>query len=80
MVLHDSRIRDAIIGCWGADTAAGFLHYYCEDEAVVNVCSGGDKLNGFVHLHDLLVGVEVDFELVARLFHLPSAVIEPGRP
>ena len=57
MVLHEARVRDAVIGCWGADTAAGFLHYNCKNEAVVNERGGGDKLNGFVHVHDFLVGV-----------------------
>ena len=78
MVLHEARIGDSVIGCWSADTAAGFLHYYCKDEAVVNECGGGDELNGFVHVYDFLVGVEVDLELVTGLFHVPNAVIEPS--
>lgn len=79
MVLHDARIRDSVIGCRGADTAARFLHYYRKDEAVVDKCGSGDELDGFVHVYDFLVGVEVDVKLVARPFHVPSAVVEPGR-
>lgn len=65
MVLHEARIRDSVIGCWGADTAPRFLHYYCKNEAVVDKCGGGNELDGFVHVDNLLVGVEGDFELAA---------------
>ena len=78
MVLHDAWIRDSVIGCWGADTATGFLHYYCKDEAMVDKCGGGDELDGVVHVYDLLVGVEFNAELATRLFHMPSAVVESG--
>ena len=79
MVLHEARIGDSVIGCRRADTAAGFLNYHSKDEAVVNESGGGDELDGFVHIYDFLTGVEVDVELAARLFHVPSAVVEPGR-
>ncbi len=79
MILHQARIGDSVIGCWGADTAAGFLHHYSKDEAVVDECGGGGELDGFVHIHDLFMGVKVDVELAARLFHVPSAIVEPGR-
>ena len=79
MVLHEARIGDSVIGCWGANAAAGFLHYHGKDEAVVDECGGSDELDGFVHVYNFLVGVEINVELVARPFHVPSAVVEPGR-
>ena len=65
MILHQARIGHSVIGCRGADTAAGFLHYYSKDEAVVDECGGGGELDGFVQIHDLLMDVEVDVELAA---------------
>ena len=57
MILHDAGVRDAVIGCWGADTAARFLYYYCKNETVVNERGGGDKLDGIVQVYDFLAGV-----------------------
>ena len=79
MVLHEARIGNSVIGCRGANTAARLLQYCCKDKAVVDECRGGNKLDGFVHVYDFLLGVEGDVELAAGLFHVPSAVIEPCR-
>ena len=79
VILHEARIGDSVIRCWGSDTAAGLLHYYCKNEAVIDKCGGGDELDGFIYVYDFLVSIEVDVELAARPFHVPSAVVEPGR-
>ena len=79
MVLHQTRVRDSVIGRWGAYTAAGFLHYYCKNEAMVDESSRGDILDRVVHVCKFLLGVEIDIELAACLFHVPSTVVEPAQ-
>lgn len=79
MILHEAWIGHSVIGCWGADTAAGLLHYHRKDEAVIDKCGGGDELDGFIYVFDFLVSIEVNVELAARPLHVPSAAIEPDR-
>lgn len=45
MGLHEAWVNDAVVGCWGANAAIGFLHYDSEDEASVNASGFGNGLN-----------------------------------
>jgi len=57
VVLHHPRVGHAVVGGRGADAAAGFLHYDCEDEAVIDEGSLGYCLDGGVDVCGFVFGV-----------------------
>lgn len=57
VVLHHARVGDAVVGGRGADAAAGFLHYDCEDKAVVDEGVVGDFLDGGVDVRGFVFRV-----------------------
>jgi len=75
--LHEAWVFDAIVGGGCSDTAVGFLHHDCEDEAGVyaaGCCYGAD---GALDAGDFVVGGVGDVPLRAAAFDIFQIVGEP---
>ena len=77
VVLHYAGVAYAVVGGGCADTAFGFLHYDCEDEAVVDAGFEADLLDGVVdglYFGGVVVG---NVELGAGDAHQGFVLVEP---
>jgi hypothetical protein len=76
VTLHQTRVVDTVVGSLDTDTTVALLHNDSQDEARVHTARFSDRVDSALDVIYLLVGVVLNAELSARLFHGSAVTLE----